>query len=54
MTPKLGVIGGSGLYQMDALQGTAWISVDTPWGAPSDQILTGTLNGLGSGLVLIS
>ena len=46
MTPKLGVIGGSGIYQMDALQRAAWISVDTPWGAPSDQILTGTLNGL--------
>ncbi len=46
MTPKLGVIGGSGLYQMDALQGAAWVNVDTPWGAPSDQILTGTLNGL--------
>jgi len=45
MTPKLGVIGGSGLYQMDALQGAAWVSVDTPWGAPSDQILTGRLNG---------
>ena len=46
MTPKLGVIGGSGIYQMDALQRAAWISVDTPWGATSDQILTGTLNGL--------
>ncbi len=45
MQPKIGVIGGSGVYQLDALQNPEWITVETPWGAPSDAILTGTLNG---------
>lgn len=43
---KIGVIGGSGLYQIDGLQGARWQSVETPWGAPSDAILTGTLDGV--------
>ena len=42
----LGVIGGSGLYEIDGLTDRRWVSVDTPWGAPSDQILTGTLDGV--------
>ncbi|MEM9437347.1 MAG: S-methyl-5'-thioadenosine phosphorylase [Pseudomonadota bacterium] len=42
---KLGIIGGSGLYQIDGLEGATWTEVDTPWGAPSDAILTGTLEG---------
>ena len=42
----IGVIGGSGLYDMDGLQDAQWQVVDTPWGAPSDQILTGTLDGI--------
>jgi len=42
----IGVIGGSGLYQIDGLEGAEWISVHSPWGAPSDQILTGTLDGV--------
>jgi 5'-methylthioadenosine phosphorylase len=42
----LGVIGGSGLYDIDGLQDPRWIAVDTPWGAPSDQLLTGTLGEL--------
>ena len=41
----LGVIGGSGLYQMPGLEDVQEVVVDTPWGAPSDQILTGSLNG---------
>ncbi|GGH32246.1 methylthioadenosine phosphorylase [Cribrihabitans marinus] len=45
-TTRIGVIGGSGLYQIDGLQGAEWVSVDSPWGAPSDQILTGTLEGV--------
>ena len=45
MQPKIGVIGGSGVYQMDGIQNPAWITVETPWGPPSDAILTGTLNG---------
>ncbi|WP_299784888.1 S-methyl-5'-thioadenosine phosphorylase [uncultured Marivita sp.] len=43
---KLGVIGGSGLYAVDGLQDAHWQSVDTPWGAPSDDLFCGTLDGL--------
>jgi 5'-methylthioadenosine phosphorylase len=42
----IGVLGGSGLYAVDALQGAEWRSVETPWGAPSDQVLTGTIAGV--------
>ena len=45
MQTRIGVIGGSGLYDIAGLLDAAWQSVDTPWGAPSDQILTGTLAG---------
>ncbi|KIT14261.1 S-methyl-5'-thioadenosine phosphorylase [Jannaschia aquimarina] len=45
MDPVLGIIGGSGLYGIEGLDG-AWRAVDTPWGAPSDEILDGTLGGL--------
>jgi len=44
---KIGIIGGSGVYDIDGLEGAEWTSVETPWGAPSDSILTGTLNGVG-------
>jgi 5'-methylthioadenosine phosphorylase len=39
----IGIIGGSGIYAIDALEGAEWISVETPWGPPSDQLLTGRL-----------
>ena len=42
----LGVIGGSGLYEIDGLEDQRWVSMDTPWGAPSDQLLTGVLGGV--------
>ncbi|SLN58015.1 S-methyl-5'-thioadenosine phosphorylase [Roseovarius gaetbuli] len=42
----IGVIGGSGLYEIDGLADATWQAVETPWGAPSDQILTGTLEGV--------
>ena len=42
----LGVIGGSGLYDIDGLEHVAWKRVDTPWGSPSDELLTGTLDGM--------
>ncbi|MEM1236669.1 MAG: S-methyl-5'-thioadenosine phosphorylase [Pseudomonadota bacterium] len=42
---KLGIIGGSGVYQIDGLQDPQWVEVDSPWGTPSDAILTGTLDG---------
>jgi 5'-methylthioadenosine phosphorylase len=39
----IGIIGGSGLYAIDGLEETQWISVDSPWGEPSDQILCGKI-----------
>ena len=39
----LGVIGGSGVYQIDGLQNARWQRVDSPWGEPSDELLLGTL-----------
>ena len=42
----IGIIGGSGLYEMDALEEAQWIEVNTPWGAPSDEMLTGRLHGV--------
>jgi 5'-methylthioadenosine phosphorylase len=46
MTQFLGVIGGSGLYEMEGLDDIMTIDVSTPFGDPSDQIVTGTLDGL--------
>jgi 5'-methylthioadenosine phosphorylase len=43
--PLLGVIGGSGLYDMPGLTDKQYVTVDTPWGQPSDDILVGTLAG---------
>ncbi len=43
---KIGIIGGSGLYDIDGLKDAEWTRVQTPWGAPSDAILTGRLHGV--------
>jgi 5'-methylthioadenosine phosphorylase len=42
----IGILGGSGLYEMDALEEAQWIPVDTPWGPPSDELLVGRLHGV--------
>ena len=42
----LGIIGGSGVYQIDGLQNAEWRRVESPWGEPSDEILHGTLDGV--------
>lgn len=42
----LGIIGGSGLYQLDGLENTHTRAVETPWGEPSAPLLCGTLNGV--------
>lgn len=42
---KIGIIGGSGLYKMDALQDIEEIHVDTPYGFPSDALIRGNLDG---------
>ncbi|MCC7203024.1 MAG: S-methyl-5'-thioadenosine phosphorylase [Nitrospirae bacterium] len=41
----IGVIGGSGLYQMEGLEGIEEVKVDTPFGAPSDSFIIGKLMG---------
>jgi len=43
---KIGVIGGSGLYEIEGLTDVEEISVETPFGAPSDVIVVGTLEGV--------
>jgi 5'-methylthioadenosine phosphorylase len=45
VTPIIGIIGGSGLYNIEGLTDTAWLKVETPWGAPSDELLTGAFEG---------
>ncbi|BAQ63557.1 S-methyl-5'-thioadenosine phosphorylase [Geminocystis sp. NIES-3709] len=40
----IGIIGGSGLYKMEALQNIEEITLDTPFGSPSDSLITGTLD----------
>jgi 5'-methylthioadenosine phosphorylase len=44
-TPSIGIIGGSGLYQIDGLTDTAETTLETPFGRPSDAILSGQLAG---------
>ena len=46
MQTMLGVIGGSGVYQIDGLEGASWVTVKSPFGAPSDDVLVGRLNGM--------
>lgn len=45
-SPMIGVIGGSGVYQIDGLEGASWVKVKTPWGKPSDEVLVGRLSGM--------
>ncbi len=42
---RLGIIGGSGIYDIDGLDHAEWVSVSSPFGEPSDAILTGVLSG---------
>ena len=44
--PVLGIIGGSGLYQMDGIENIESVTVSTPFGDPSDAIICGELNGM--------
>ena len=43
---RIGIIGGSGLYAIGGLEGAEWVRVHSPWGAPSDEILTGSYQGV--------
>ncbi len=42
---EIGIIGGSGLYQMEGLTRAKWVRVTTPFGKPSDAFRVGTLEG---------
>ena len=42
---RIAIIGGSGIYDMDGLEDPHWQQIETPWGDPSDKILTGRLGG---------
>ena len=42
---KIGIIGGSGLYDIEGFATQKWVPVETPFGAPSDEFLTGQLSG---------
>ncbi|MGB9104813.1 MAG: S-methyl-5'-thioadenosine phosphorylase, partial [Terriglobales bacterium] len=42
---EIGIIGGSGLYQMPGLTDTRELRQDTPFGDPSDKYILGTLEG---------
>ena len=44
MKVKIGIIGGSGVYNLDGLENPNWVRVKSPWGKTSDNILTGKLN----------
>jgi 5'-methylthioadenosine phosphorylase len=43
--PAIGVIGGSGLYELEGVQDVRWRRVRTPFGDPSDEFCTGTFEG---------
>ena len=45
LKPVLGVIGGSGVYEIDGLQNKRWKKVSSSFGEPSDELLFGDLNG---------
>ncbi|MCC7322091.1 MAG: S-methyl-5'-thioadenosine phosphorylase [Rubellimicrobium sp.] len=42
----IGVIGGSGVYEVDGIEEATWVRVASPFGTPSDEILTGRLAGV--------
>src|ERR1043165_4027236 len=42
---RIGIIGGSGLYNIEGFTNQKWVKVKTPFGPPSDELLTGKLAG---------
>lgn len=46
ITPVIGIIGGSGLYDIAGLEHKEWRRVASPWGEPSDELLFGELDGV--------
>ena len=45
MDAEIGIIGGSGLYNMPGLEDRREVAIDTPWGSPSDSYVLGSLAG---------
>jgi 5'-methylthioadenosine phosphorylase len=43
--PVIGIIGGSGVYDIEGLEGAQWVPAASPFGAPSDELLVGFLDG---------
>ncbi len=43
---KIGIIGGSGLYEIEGIQSVDRVTIGTPFGAPSDNFTTGILDGV--------
>jgi 5'-methylthioadenosine phosphorylase len=46
MDTVIGVIGGSGVYEIEGLEGAEWVSAESSFGTPSDQVLVGRLDGV--------
>ena len=46
MQTMIGIIGGSGVYQIDGVEGGSWVRVKTPWGAASDEVFVGRVGGV--------
>ncbi len=42
---RIGIIGGSGLYHIEGFEDQKWVKITTPFGPPSDELLTGNLAG---------
>ena len=45
MKPAFGIIGGSGVYEIEGLENVQWEKVESPFGEPSDELLFGELDG---------
>jgi 5'-methylthioadenosine phosphorylase len=45
LPPSIGIIGGSGLYDIDGVEDRSEVAIDTPFGSPSDTLVSGTLAG---------
>lgn len=43
----IGIIGGSGLYDIPGIEAREWLDIDTPWGPPSDRVLAGRIGHVG-------
>ena len=44
--PVIGIIGGSGIYDLEGLSDTRWETIESPFGKPSDDVLRGALDGV--------